>query len=76
MITKQEYMDCAYCGKRKIWPKEFINHYYAECLECYEKRERKRKMWASIVPFIWYIAGSVCFAVGSIISIYRIVKGL
>jgi len=27
-----------------------------------------------IVPFVWYIAGSLCFAIGSVLSIIRILN--
>lgn len=30
-------------------------------------------MWEQITPFIWYIAGSLCFLIGSVISLVNII---
>ncbi len=32
-------------------------------------------MWHSLVPYLWYMGGSVCFGIGTAIVIFRILKG-
>jgi hypothetical protein len=38
-------------------------------------RQKGKKMLYNMMPYLWYLAGSICFAVGTAIVIYRILKG-
>jgi hypothetical protein len=32
-------MLCAYCGTKKIWPRDFPIYYYAKCADCTKKEK-------------------------------------
>lgn len=32
-------------------------------------------MWKELLPYIFYLAGSVCFGVGTLIVIFRVLGG-
>lgn len=54
MTTKE--INCAFCGKKWLWPKMFPNSTYAECWECFwkhhcEQHHKPKKKWRVRSPF-------------------------
>ncbi len=31
-------------------------------------------MTAALIPYLWYLAGSVCFVIGTVVAIAQVVK--